>query len=103
MPLFPYLGHFRIFKYLFSIVKNPNAPNGAGETPIHLSAGWGHHEIVKFLASKLENPNAPNANGETTIDIAAEQGHIEIVKFLSSEMNKKLQMLQLKLEENHTK
>ena len=78
-----YGGHAEIIKFLAPLVKNPNALDKDGRTPINKASSLGHTEIVKILAPLSENPNAPNEDGWTPIHRAAFHGHTEIVKILA--------------------
>ena len=65
-------------------MKNPNAPNSSGLTPIHWAAIHGLEDVIKILAPFVTNPNVPDRDGDTPIHSAAMNEHIEVIKFMTS-------------------
>ena len=55
-------------------IKNPNAPDEFGNTPIMLATCAERTELVKILAPLTDTPNAPDIKGDTPIHWAAYVG-----------------------------
>ena len=77
----------KLLKIFLPFVKNPNAPDQYGWTPIQRAAYHPqNYEMIKMLAPVSKNPNAPNPNGVTPIHLAAcdmtKIENVEIIKLL---------------------
>ena len=73
-----------ILQLVAPLMKNSNAPNSSGLTPIHWAAIHGLEDVIKILAPFVTNPNVPDRDGDTPIHSAAMNEHIEVIKFLTS-------------------
>lgn len=73
-----------ILQLVAPLMKNSNAPNSSGLTPIHWAAIHGFLCIIKILSPFVMDPNVPDDDEDTPIHSAAMNGHIEVIKFLTS-------------------
>ena len=76
-----------LLKIFVPFVKNPNAPDQEGWTPIQRAA-FGlscrkNANILNILIPLSENPNAPDPVGWTPIQRAAYHGHVEVMNILA--------------------
>ena len=77
------LRNMGILQLVAPLMKNSNAPNSSGLTPIHWAAIHGFLCIIKILSPFVMNPNRKDGDGDTPIHSAAMNGHIEVIKFLT--------------------
>ena len=78
------LRNMGILQLVAPLMKNSNAPNSSGLTPIHWAAIHGFLCIIKILSPFVMDPNVPDDDEDTPIHSAAMNGHIEVIKFLTS-------------------
>eukprot|EP00698_Gefionella_okellyi_P014239 TRINITY_DN3950_c0_g1_i1.p1 TRINITY_DN3950_c0_g1~~TRINITY_DN3950_c0_g1_i1.p1 ORF type:complete len:1685 (+),score=428.43 TRINITY_DN3950_c0_g1_i1:54-5108(+) len=65
--------------------KHVNAPNPAGDTPVHLAVRSRNTDIAQLLLQELKaDPNAQNAVGNTPLHVAAQLGSVEMMQLLIS-------------------
>ena len=69
---------------LLSLGADPDAPDGAGLTPLHYAAGAGVLSVVHLLVDRFGAEPDVSAGGETPIMLAARKGRPRIVRFLES-------------------
>jgi ankyrin repeat protein len=64
-------GMLRAVKYLVDeLHADVNAPDSAGNTPLHNAASRGDNEMIQFLVSRGANVKAINRKGQTVADMA---------------------------------
>jgi ankyrin repeat protein len=68
---------------LIDYIKDVNARNKWGQTPLHLAVTW-HARAVEKLLLRGADPNAQDANGETPLHYAARMCNIEVAALLIS-------------------
>lgn len=61
---------------------DPNAPNSAGNLPIHTAAYYGRVKFLEVLLGHSIDVNTTCPRSNTPLHFAASQGHEEAVKFL---------------------
>jgi len=69
---------------LLSAVRNVNATNEAGNTPLILASASGHNEVVTALLAAGADSRMRNRSGQSALDLALNKGNREIVAILES-------------------
>jgi ankyrin repeat protein len=59
-----------------------NAPDAAGDRPLHLAIDRGHRVIAKYLVQKGADIDAQDRAGKTPLQLAIEQGESDIEQML---------------------
>jgi ankyrin repeat protein len=76
------VGNASAIRVLLPVIKNPNAKNLWGFTPLMLAVKGGDLKTVQYLLSPLVDVDSTDSDGNTALDMAQHSGNTQIVRLL---------------------